>query len=139
MKILSLYRSTLFVLIVVAPHFASIDVADQAIFHSNKLIEDSKISVSFRAPSCSSLLWFVDSGSFYFIFASLVDKSVFECTCNCDEGIFYPPSISVLSMITCASTVHVYNCQAHQRCFSVSFLSSTIYRPASSFPLVIRQ
>jgi hypothetical protein len=59
------------VLIVVAPHFASIDVADQAIFHSNKLIEDSKISVSFRAPSCSSLLWFVDSGSFYLISQAL--------------------------------------------------------------------
>ena len=59
-------------LIVVAPHFASIDVADQAIFHSNKLIEDSKISVSFRAPSCSSsLLWFVDSGSFYLISQAL--------------------------------------------------------------------
>ena len=124
MKILPLYN-TLFVLILVVPRFASIDVADQAIFHTNELIEDSKTIVSLCV--CTILLLILVVRRFRFIwfdFASLVNKSVFECTCYGWRNFLStfntkrPVYDYLLVPTKHAFTVHVYkNCQAHQWCF----------------------
>ena len=145
MKILPLYN-TLFVLILVVPRFASIDVADQAIFHTNELIEDSKTIVSLCV--CTILLLILVVRRFRFIwfdFASLVNKSVFECTCYGWRNFLStfntkrPVYDYLLVPTKHAFTVHVYkNCQAHQWCF-FCIISFVHYRPASSFPLAIRQ